>query len=182
MPPARVKMKSRDFDYPLPPELIAQAPAPERDASRLLIVRREGGPPEHRTFRELTHFLRTGDLLVLNDTRVNPARLILSRSTGGRVEALLLRRIGSGRWESLLDSGGKPQIGETLRLEDGSAARLENRNGPVWTIEFAAGDEIIDRLGRAPLPPYIKRATGPNRTDLERYQTVYADKPGSVAA
>jgi S-adenosylmethionine:tRNA ribosyltransferase-isomerase len=182
MAPDRVKMKSRDFDYPLPPELIAQAPAPERDASRLMVVRREGGPADHRTFRDLTHFLRPGDLLVLNDTRVIPARLLLTRTTGGRVEALLLRRIGTNRWESLLDAGGKIQPGEVLRLEDGSACALEDRSGAVWTVSFEAGDAVVDRLGRAPLPPYIKRGAGPDATDLERYQTVYAERPGSIAA
>jgi S-adenosylmethionine:tRNA ribosyltransferase-isomerase len=173
-------MKSRDFDYLLPPELIAQAPAPSRDGSRLMVVPRAGGPVQHQTFVDLPRHLRPGDLLVLNDTRVVPARLMLTRATGGRVEALLLRRLGDGRWEGLLDSGGRLQPGESLRLEDGSAVTLGERRREGWDLAFEGGDAVVDRLGRAPLPPYIKRA--PDASDLERYQTVYADRPGSVAA
>ena len=173
-------MKSRDFDYLLPPELIAQAPAPARDASRLMVVPGSGGPIEHRTFADLPRFLRPGDLLVLNDTRVVPARLMLTRASGGRVEALLLRRNSEARWEALLDSGGRLKPGEVLRLEDGSACTLGERRMESWEVAFEAGDGVVGRLGRAPLPPYIKRA--PDAADLERYQTVYADRPGSIAA
>ncbi|HZN61278.1 MAG TPA: S-adenosylmethionine:tRNA ribosyltransferase-isomerase, partial [Planctomycetota bacterium] len=173
-------MKSRDFDYLLPPELIAQAPAPARDASRLMVVPGSGGPIEHRTFADLPRFLRPGDLLVLNDTRVVPARLMLTRASGGRVEALLLRRNSEARWEALLDSGGRLKPGEVLRLEDGSACTLGDRRKESWEVAFEAGDGVVERLGRAPLPPYIKRA--PDAADLERYQTVYADRPGSIAA
>ncbi|HKS17493.1 MAG TPA: tRNA preQ1(34) S-adenosylmethionine ribosyltransferase-isomerase QueA [Planctomycetota bacterium] len=173
-------MKSRDFDYLLPAELIAQAPPPARDASRLMVAPLQGGPIEHRAFADLPRYLRAGDLLVLNDTRVVPARLILTRSTGGKVEALLLRRLDSARWESLLDSGGRLQPGEVLRLEDGSPCTLGERRRDVWEVSFEAGEGAVDRLGRAPLPPYIKRA--PDASDLERYQTVYADRPGSIAA
>src|SRR5688572_2101422 len=105
-------MKPRDFDYPLPPELVAQAPAPERDASRLLVVPRSGGPVEHRRFSDLPSYMGPGDVLVLNDTRVVPARLMLTRSTGGKVEALLLRRVDGSRWTTLLDSGGRLKPGE----------------------------------------------------------------------
>src|SRR5262245_10544275 len=173
MTPPPVKMKSRDFDYPLPPELIAQAPPAARDASRLMVVPRAGGPVEHRKFVEFPSLLRAGDVLVLNDTRVVPARLILTRSTGGRVEALLLRP-----GEALLDSGGRLKPGEVLRLEDGSTCTLGQRLGEVWEISVAV--EAVERLGRAPLPPYIKRE--PDAKDIERYQTVYADRPGSIAA
>ena len=173
-------MKSRDFDYLLPPELIAQAPAPARDASRLMVVPGSGGPIEHRTFADLPRFLRPGDLLVLNDTRVVPARLMLTRASGGRVEALLLRRNSEARWEALLDSGGRLKPGEVLRLEDDSACTLGERRKESWEVAFEAGDGVVGRLGRAPLPPYIKRA--PDAADLERYQTVYADRPGSIAA
>ena len=169
-------MKSRDFDYPLPPELIAQAPAPSRDGSRMLVSPLSGGPVEHRVFADLPRFLRSGDLIVLNDTRVIPARLIMTRSTGGRVEALLLPQAG----KALLDSGGRLKPGEVLRLEDGSACTLGNRQGEAWEISIEGGAGVVDRLGRAPLPPYIKRA--PDASDLERYQTVYADRPGSIAA
>ena len=173
-------MKSRDFDYLLPPELIAQAPAPARDASRLMVVPGSGGPIEHRTFADLPRFLRPGDLLILNDTRVVPARLMLTRASGGRVEALLLRRNSEARWEALLDSGGRLKPGEVLRLEDDSACTLGERRKESWEVAFEAGDGVVERLGRAPLPPYIKRA--PDAADLERYQTVYADRPGSIAA
>ena len=169
-------MKSRDFDYPLPPELIAQVPAPARDASRLMVAPRNGGAIEHLAFADLPRFLRPGDLLVLNNTRVIPARLMLTRSTGGRVEALLL----PGSREALLDSGGRLKPGEVLRLEDGSACTLGNRRGEAWEVEFERALETVERLGRAPLPPYIKRA--PDSSDLERYQTVYAERPGSIAA
>ncbi len=173
-------MNLRDFDFSLPPELIAQVPAAVRDASRLMVVPRAGGPIEHRAFTDLPSSLRPGDVLVLNDTRVIPARLILARATGGRVEALLLRRVGESRWEALLDSGGRLKPGEALRLEDGSTCALGERRGETWEVSFEAGDGVVERLGRAPLPPYIKRT--PDAADLERYQTVYAERPGSIAA
>jgi len=176
-------MKLRDFDYSLPPELIAQSPAPLRDASKLMVVPKSGGPIEHRTFTDLPQRLRPGDLLVLNDTRVVPARLILARDSGGRVEALLLRRLEARRWEGLLDPGRRLRPGEKLKLEDGSSCRIGERSpAGVWSLEFEIEDGALDRLGRAPLPPYIKRPGGPTAVDLERYQTVYAERPGSVAA
>ena len=176
-------MKSRDFDFHLPPELIAQSPAPSRDSSRLMVVPLAGGAFEHRAFTDLPGYLRPGDLLVLNDTRVVPARLILTRATGGRVEALLLRRIADGRWETLLDPGRRLKPGEKLRLEDGSKAAIGERGpGGAWEIAFEGGDAVAERLGRAPLPPYIKRPEGATPEDLERYQTVYAERPGSIAA
>ena len=173
-------MKPRDFDYPLPPELVAQAPAPERDASRLLVAPLSGARVEHRRFTDLPSYMGPGDLLVLNDTRVVPARLIMTRSTGGRVEALLLRRVEGTTWTTLLDSGGRLKPGERLKLEDGSECVIGGRvEGGAWEITIP---DVIDKIGRAPLPPYIKRAAGPDSTDLERYQTVYADRPGSIAA
>jgi len=175
-------MKLRDFDFPLPPELIAQHPAASRDGARLMVVRRPGGPVEDRRFSDLPSLLREGDLLVLNDTRVTPARLALARATGGRVEALLVRRVGDRRWEALLDSGGRLKPGEVLRLEDGSACTLGSRRNEAWEVAFEAGEDVVERLGRAPLPPYIKRPGGPTPEDLERYQTIYADRPGSIAA
>jgi S-adenosylmethionine:tRNA ribosyltransferase-isomerase len=171
-------MELRDYDFSLPPELIAQAPAPVRDASRLMVVPLSGAPIEHRAFADLPRFLRPGDLLVLNDTRVVPARLMLTRASGGRVEALLLPRSG----EALLDSGGRLKPGEVLRLEDGSTCTLGNRRGEAWEVSFQGGPDIVERLGRAPLPPYIKRPGGPTAEDRERYQTVYAERPGSIAA
>jgi S-adenosylmethionine:tRNA ribosyltransferase-isomerase len=137
----------------------------------MMVVPLSGGAIEHRAFSDLPRFLRPGDLLVLNDTRVVPARLMLTRSTGGKVEALLLPTWG----EALLDSGGRLKPGEVLRLEDGSTCTLGNRRGEVWGVTFESGREIVERLGRAPLPPYIKRA--PDAVDLERYQTVYAEHP-----
>jgi S-adenosylmethionine:tRNA ribosyltransferase-isomerase len=171
-------MELRDYDFSLPPELIAQSPAPARDASRLMVVPLSGGPVEHRGFQDLPLFLRPGDLLVLNDTRVVPARLMLARATGGRVEALLL----PGTGEALLDSGGRLKPGEVLRLEDGSTCTLGQRRSEAWQVTFEGGPAALERLGRAPLPPYIKRPEGPTAEDRERYQTVYAERPGSIAA
>ena len=171
-------MKASDFDYPLPKELIAQEPLPRRDASRLLVLRRAGGRIEHRRFPEVVDLLR-GETLWLNETRVFPARLPLLRDTGGRVEALLLRRIGERRWLSLLDAGGRLQPGERLKVDDRSRVTLAAKDEDHWTLEFEEEPDLL-RLGRVPLPPYIRRA--PDANDLERYQTVFARNEGSVAA
>jgi S-adenosylmethionine:tRNA ribosyltransferase-isomerase len=171
-------MRLADFDYVLPPELIAQEPLPRRDASRLLVLHRSDGRVEHRRFPDLAGLLR-GETVYLNDTRVLPARLLLRRSTGGKVEALLVRRLAERRWTALLEAGGKLRIGERLGLETGAGARIEAKEGDRWTLEFDAEPDL-GALGRAPLPPYIRRPAGPR--DLERYQTVYAEKEGSIAA
>lgn len=171
-----------DYDYVLPPELIAQEPVEPRDMSRLMVVRRASGELEHRRFRDLVEYLDPGDLLVLNDTRVLPARLVGRKATGGHVEVLLVKHLGGDRWEALakpsrrLPPGTELTFGGRLRvvLEGyGSAqtriVRLE-ADGDVW--------EALHAVGQVPLPPYIERPLA----DPERYQTVYARHEGSAAA
>ena len=183
-------MRVADFDYDLPRELIAQHPAARRDASRLLVLRRDSGAIEHRRFSEIANYLDAGDLLVLNDTRVVPARLVGRRATGGRIEVLLVAPEGDV-WRAMLKGSGRVKLGEELSLEGGALTctfygRLPD--GQVH-LRFPLGaDELtatLERVGRAPLPPYIKRPTesDPDRAgDIERYQTVYARAPGAVAA
>jgi S-adenosylmethionine:tRNA ribosyltransferase-isomerase len=175
-------VSASDFDYTLPDELVAQEPLPRRSASRLLHLPRTGAP-EHRSFAEFPDLLRSGDLLVLNETRVIPARLVLRRATGGAVEALLVRPEGPG-WRALvrparrlragesLTGGGGAFTARVLRLEAGGAAVLELGGLPV--------PDVLDRHGRVPLPPYVRREATPE--DRDRYQTVYARVPGAVAA
>lgn len=170
-------MKLSDFEYTLPPELVAQAPPPSRDASRLLVLHPDGRR-EHRRFPDVVEYLRD-DLLYLNDTRVFPARLLLFRETGGKVEALLVRRIGTGTWHALLDTSRRLKAGERLRAEDDARATITAREGDRWVLQFDREPDLA-RYGRAPLPPYIRRPSGP--ADLERYQTVYAEREGSIAA
>ncbi len=176
-----------DYDYDLPRDRIAQEPPARRDASRLMVLDRAGGPPRHARFRDVPQLLRPGDLLVLNDSRVIPARLVGVRGTGGRVAVLLVRPLGDGGrdWEVLAEGGGR-LVGETLafgRVRGTMEAWKEARG----RMRFDA-DPLGTRAGaarRAPLPPYIKRPkTGDDRrrTDLRRYQTVYARLPGSIAA
>ena len=182
-------MRLSEFDYQLPDELIAQEAAPERDASRLLRVDRSSGARSHHTVTELPELLAPGDLLVVNDTRVVPARLLGRRHpSGGAVECLLLGRIQDDRWDALVHPGQKLRPGARARFEgDGHLLEmevLERRFHGRRTIRLASAagsvDAAIDALGHVPLPPYIKR---PDRTtDRERYQTVYAAARGSVAA
>lgn len=170
-------MKVQAFDYSLPPELIAQEPLPRRDGSRLLVLRRDGGL-EHRRFPDLVEYL-SGRTVFLNDTRVFPARLILHRMTGGKVEALLVRRLGDRRWHALLDTSRKLRVGERLKAGDRLHAAIAGKDEDKWVLEFE-GEPDLGRLGRAPLPPYIRRPA--RESDLERYQTVYAAQEGSIAA
>jgi len=171
-------MKASDFNYFLPPERIAQEPLPRRDASRLLVLHRDGGRLEHRQFPDIVSYLR-GETVYLNDTRVFPARLRTWRETGGKVDALLLRRLGNRRWVALLDSGGRLNVGECLRVDDRAWARITAKDEDKWTLDFDAEPDL-DRLGRTPLPPYIRRE--PDDRDRERYQTVFSNREGSVAA
>jgi S-adenosylmethionine:tRNA ribosyltransferase-isomerase len=171
------------FDYDLPPELIAQQPLEPRDASRMLVLHRADGRLEHRHFRDLPEYLRAGDLLVANETRVIPARLFAHKiPSGGKVELLLLARRDPRRWEALV-KGRRVAVGQRLALEGGPGAP----QGIVEAITPAGGrliafdaplDDILPRLGIVPLPPYIHEPLA----DPERYQTVYARVPGSVAA
>jgi len=179
----------RDFDYDLPPELIAQSPHPQRDASRLLALCRADGQTRHHVFAELPSLLRKGDLLVLNDTRVIPAKFSCRRGTGGKVDGLFLREISSGVWEVLLRNVGRGGAGGRIALVGAEDVRLELRENlgeGRWRVGVdppGSAIEVLQRAGRTPLPPYIRRA-GPSRdqADRDRYQTVHAAKPGAVAA
>ena len=183
-------MHASDLEYDLPTEFIAQHPAARRDASRLLVLDRSSGGIRHETFSCLPKHLRNGDVLVLNNTRVLPARLIGRRSSGGKIDVLLVREVRAGLWETLLTGSRRLRENEPLEFEEGAlnaAYRGHAENG-LPLIEFDDPADFHQRLadcGRAPLPPYIKRqAFGDDSRaeDLGRYQTVYADKPGAIAA
>lgn len=188
-------MKTSDFDYHLPESSIAQTPAEPRDSSRLLVLHRDSGSLEHRIFRDVGDYLRPGDLLVLNQTRVIPARIFARKETGGRVELLLLRRRDDLTWEALV--GGKGlRVGTTVSLEFddsrgpvGEVAGLEDLAVQAEIMEILDGSERVIRfsepiephfaqVGNVPLPPYIHEKL----SDPERYQTVFAREPGSAAA
>lgn len=172
-------MKTSDFDYHLPESSIAQTPVEPRDSSRLLVLHRETGDLEHRIFRDVTDYLNPGDLLVLNRTRVIPARIFARKETGGRVELLLLRRRDSQTWEALV--GGKGlRVGKKVQVEDGPDAEIiEIIEGSERLIRFSEPIEpFFPKVGHVPLPPYIHEELN----DPERYQTVYAKEPGSAAA
>jgi S-adenosylmethionine:tRNA ribosyltransferase-isomerase len=179
-------LKTSDFDYSLPPEFIAQTPAEPRDQSRLMVLRRRDGSIEHHRFSEIADFLETTDVLVLNDTRVIPARLKGQRNSGGKVEILLLRRLEPGLWEALVKPSKKIAVGEKVELmsgQTGSEGRtssvevLERKEEGVRVVRFA-DEAVVETLGQIPLPPYIHSYHG----DRERYQTVYSRAKGSVAA
>ncbi len=173
-------MKTSDFDYDLPPEFIAQTPIEPRDASRLMVLDRATGEIAHRRFSDLPEYLRPGDLLALNQTRVIPARLAAHKlPTGGRAEVLLLRRLGPQTWEALVGGSGL-RGGSRLQVMDGPAAEvIEALDGARRVLRFDAPlTPDLPRIGQTPLPPYI---TAP-LTDPERYQTVYGREPGSAAA
>ncbi len=178
-------MKTSDFDYELPRELIAQYPADRRDESRLLVVRRDGGALEHRRFRDVGEYFEPGDVLVVNESEVIPARLLGRRSGGGRAEMFLLRDLADHRWEVLVRPGARIREGAELSFGDGQLmARVEEvlPDGKRVVSLSAPGDiaAAAERLGAVPLPPYIDRE--PEPADSQRYQTVYARVPGAVAA
>jgi S-adenosylmethionine:tRNA ribosyltransferase-isomerase len=176
-----------DFDYQLPEDLIAQEPPPERDAARMLVVYRADQRFEDRYFREFPSFLRDGDCLVLNDSRVLPSRLFGHRDTlGGAVEMLLLEPVSEDarEWRALVRPGRKMRTGEVVRFDNKFAAEIVGRGERgERTVRFLGAEDVygaIDRLGHMPLPPYIKRGDRP--ADRDRYQTVFARERGSVAA
>ena len=176
-------MKTSDFDFQLPEELIAQTPLERRDASRLLTLDRESGAVGHHHFYDLPRFLRPGDCLVLNDSRVLPARLIGHRPTGGACEVLLLVDKGGDLWECLVRPGRKLKPGAQVIFGDGqlTATVEEELNDGKRAVRFHYQGiflEILEQLGRMPLPPYIKAEL----QDQERYQTVYSRVVGSAAA
>ena len=172
-----------DFDYNLPEELIAQTPCVERDHSRLMILNRESKSIKHEHFYDIKKYLKKGDTLVFNDTKVMPARLIGHRAkTGGKVEVFLLRRVEGDKWEALVKPGKKAQIGNIIEFSDElSCEVLDHTDFGGRIVEFKYNgifEEILDRLGETPLPPYIHEKLD----DKNRYQTVYARENGSAAA
>jgi S-adenosylmethionine:tRNA ribosyltransferase-isomerase len=186
-------MRTADFEFQLPPELIAQDPAPSRIGSRLLVLHRASGRIEHRQFRDFREYLREGDVLVLNDSRVIPARLRARRvPTGGAVEILLLEENAANDWWCLLHPGRHARVGTELVLRDRggqktdvAASVLEDNAAGHRRLRFTGAPNIADLLevlGEVPLPPYIRRPDGPTPQDAQRYQTVFARRAGSVAA
>jgi S-adenosylmethionine:tRNA ribosyltransferase-isomerase len=174
-------MQRSDFNYELPPELIAQAPLAERRASRLLVLDGGTGQLADRSFTDLPSLLRAGDLLVFNDTRVLPARVLGRKPTGGRVELLLERLLGPRTALVHLRASHKPQQGSEVDLPGGATARVGARAGELTEIELDRDVvPFLEAHGETPLPPYIARS--PNASDRERYQTVFARAPGAVAA
>ena len=176
-------LKTSDFWYNLPEELIAQTPLQQRDSSRLLVLSKENGEISHRHFYDILEYLNPGDCLVLNDSRVLPARLLGHRPTGGAVEVLLLRDLGDKKWECLCKPGRKMQVGHQVIFGNGelTATVVEVQETGNRVIEFHYEGiflEVLERLGKMPLPPYIKAELA----DQERYQTVYSREVGSAAA
>jgi S-adenosylmethionine:tRNA ribosyltransferase-isomerase len=172
-------LKTSDFDYHLPESCIAQTPLEPRDSSRLLVLHRKTGNLEHRIFNQIGDYLNPGDLLVLNQTRVIPARIYARKPTGGKVELLLLRKRNDLTWECLV--GGKGlRVGNIVNLNDGPQAEIiETLNGSERLVKFSEPVEpFFPKIGNVPLPPYIHEKLN----DPERYQTVYAREPGSAAA
>jgi S-adenosylmethionine:tRNA ribosyltransferase-isomerase len=179
-------MRLSELDYELPPERIAQHPAAERDDARLMVVERRAGSTEHARFRKLGRFLREGDLLVLNDTRVFPARLFARKQSGGRLELLMVRPVGDppGGWVAMMRAHHAPKEGDTLATEAGATlkiVRYDRPGRPVLVSENGRSiDELLQAHGRVALPSYIDRE--PEAEDAAAYQTVYAAQTGAVAA
>ena len=179
-------MKLTDYDYDLPEALIAQQPCPQRDASRLMVVDRQTRKIHHTQFSQIGEFLPTRSLLVINDTKVIPARLIGRKlPTGGKIELLLTRQKGANTWEALVKPGRRVTHGTRLTFGEGvlTGKVLAKSSLGLYTVRFKYNgdfEEILAQVGRVPLPPYIKRE--PNRTDKEEYQCVYAKEAGAIAA
>lgn len=181
-------LRTEDFDYPLDPARIAQAPAQRRDESRLMTLDRATGRRGHRVFSDLPELLAPGDLLVVNNTKVIPARFFARRATGGRIEGLFLRQGSDGAWCVLLKGASRCRPGERLGLV-GSEAELEllaRGERGEWMVQphpHAPAETLLNQAGTMPLPPYIHRDAAEDRpADRLRYQTVYAAQPGAVAA
>ncbi len=187
-------MNLADFDYDLPPELIAQAPLDKRDSSRMLVIHRNKDLIDHRSFYDIDSYLGPGDVLVVNDSKVIPARLTGTKETGGTVEILLLSRRddradeSAALWDVLLKPAKRVHEGSSIFFGNAGKAKIIRRiSDKKWRIAFSTPvpfEEFLHACGTAPLPPYIKRKGGAkgNINDLERYQTIYARAPGSVAA
>ena len=171
-------MEVSEFDYYLPEELIAQEPVEPRDSSRLMVVHRDTGKIEHRIFRDIVDYIDEGDLLVLNTTKVIPARLLGRKETGAKIEIFLLEKVKKGIWKCLVKPGSKVKIGTKILIGDLTVTCLERLPDGTRIIEFDPKDDsVIFSHGKTPLPPYVKR-----EIPFERYQTVYAKEEGSVAA
>jgi len=170
-------MKLSEFDYDMPQEQIAQHPLPQREDSRLCVLNRNLGRFEHRLFKDIIDFFKHGDVLVLNDTRVIPARLYGTRASGGKTEILLLKELQENVWEAIMKGSFRGKV----KLKGGITANVSPSNG-VARVKFEGGDikSSLDKIGVMALPPYIKRMAV--QADTERYQTVYADKEGAIAA
>ena len=176
-------MKTSDFFYDLPEELIAQTPLEKRDTSRLMVLDKVSGEVKHKHFYDIIDYLKPGDCLVMNDSRVLPARLLGHRPTGGAVEVLLLKDLGDKRWECLCKPGRKMQVGHEVIFGNGelTATVVEVKEDGNRVVQFHYEGiflEVLERLGKMPLPPYIKAELA----DQERYQTVYSREVGSAAA
>jgi S-adenosylmethionine:tRNA ribosyltransferase-isomerase len=178
-------MKIEEFEYLLPTTLIAQYPSPQREESRLMVLHRESGAIEHRTFRDVSDYLHPGDLLVMNNTRVVPARLIGKKETGGKIEILLIPSWnGTGReCEVLIRGSGKVKPGARIQFGENFFGEVKEVKDGKAKISFSGQSEVMDilrQIGHIPLPPYIKREDEP--LDRERYQTVVAERDGAIAA
>lgn len=178
-----MEMNIEKFDYSLPKASIAQYPEKEREASRMLVLSRTDGSLVHRLFRDITQYLKDGDVLVLNDSKVIPARIPAKKITGGSVDILLIEKINDKSWFCLVN-GVKSGVGE-IRVFIGPREATLKRGEEYWIIDFdfdAGMFDIIGEYGKMPLPPYVKRKKDDGVIDFDRYQTVYADMPGSIAA
>jgi S-adenosylmethionine:tRNA ribosyltransferase-isomerase len=176
-------LKKSDFHYALPPELIAQAPLPERSASRLLVVPPAPAPLEDRGIRDLPQLLQPGDLLVFNDTRVIPARLHGAKASGGRVEILIERLLPGNEARVQIGASKPSRPGSRIALDAGGEVEVIGREGEFYRLRFHVAQPLaawLQQAGELPLPPYIHRAPGAD--DADRYQTVFAREPGAVAA
>jgi S-adenosylmethionine:tRNA ribosyltransferase-isomerase len=174
-------MRIEEFDYELPPDLIAQHPRPDRAASRLLHLDAANGRIADRHFADLPRFLRPGDLLVLNDTRVIKARLEARKATGGKIELLVERVVDNRTATAMIRASHAPQAGQWLEIRGGARAKVKSRMAELYELEFSEEvPGLLERAGAVPLPPYISRT--PAEIDIQRYQTVYAAEPGAVAA
>ncbi|HVN72955.1 MAG TPA: tRNA preQ1(34) S-adenosylmethionine ribosyltransferase-isomerase QueA [Desulfomonilia bacterium] len=171
-------MKTNQFFYHLPKQLVAQYPL-ERGKERLLVVERDTGKIHHGQFAELLSYLQRGDVLVMNDTKVIPARLIGRKETGGVVEVLLIRQMGGSRWQCLVSASKPAKTGVVITFSDNLEARVEKREGNDYLLNFSDAQRVL-KTGKVPLPPYIDRE--PEDLDLSAYQTVYARNEGSVAS
>jgi S-adenosylmethionine:tRNA ribosyltransferase-isomerase len=178
-------MRVEEFDYRLPTSLIAQYPSPKRGETSLMILHRQNGMIEHQAFQDMTQYLNSADLLVMNNTRVLPSRLVGKKETGGRVEMLLIPSWNGrkGEWQALIKATGKVKPWARIQFEQGLEGEVEELKDGKGRVRFASQGEVMDilqKIGHIPLPPYIKRGDEP--LDRERYQTVFAERDGSIAA